>query len=315
MALVMSGLLQAGSTSRSNLALRLGLPPDRVLDDLKQLEMLGIAERVGSGRDTAWRLADRSQGPRRHGGILDQIALELGLDHLSFLRGTSLTEPLARFVGDADARRPAHTSGTLRQKLHVIREPARDLSDHVDTIEDIIDALLRERRLSFIYRAGTERERAHHDVKPLTLVVYRRGVYLICGAERSTFTVATDQMSAVTPRERFSYPSDWRPTEHFKECFGIFATGPVQEVTLAFAARVEPYVLGRRWHPSARFERLPDGRLGLRLRVRGPELQRWILEWGETVEVIAPKSLRQQIENTLRAALAAYASERELPDA
>ena len=305
MALVITSLQQAGSASRARLARRLECEPSRVLDDLKVLESLGLAERVGEGRDTVWRTVQKHGDERPHRGILDRLALDIGLDHLSFLSGACLTEPFARLFEDVEERRLAKTIGRVKQKIHVVSEPARDLRDHVETIEVVLDALLRERTLQFRYSRGVKAGQTHM-VEPLTLVLYRRAVYLQGRYVDQPYCYAIDRMQDVRLGDPFEYPTEWRPADAFRECFGIFAGGAVREVLLAFDRRVEPYVAGRQWHASARLCDLPDGRVGLRMRVRGRELERFVLEWGDSVEVLEPPALRQAIHATLHRALNNY---------
>ena len=53
--------------------------------------------------------------------------------------------------------------------------------------------------------------------------------------------------------------------------------------------------------PSQHIEPLPDGGLELSMHVGiSPEIERWILGWGEHVEVIEPATLRESIARTAR---------------
>ncbi len=61
----------------------------------------------------------------------------------------------------------------------------------------------------------------------------------------------------------------------------------------------------RDWHISQTFIRRPDGRVEMRLETSGrQELIRWVLSWMPDVRVLAPKSLRDRIEEKLRDGLA-----------
>ncbi|MBV9507825.1 MAG: WYL domain-containing protein, partial [Acidobacteriia bacterium] len=52
---------------------------------------------------------------------------------------------------------------------------------------------------------------------------------------------------------------------------------------------------------------LPDGGVQLAFRAGGPyEIRRWILGWGDAVEVIAPEDLRRGIKQILTAAASVY---------
>ncbi len=55
----------------------------------------------------------------------------------------------------------------------------------------------------------------------------------------------------------------------------------------------------RTWHASQAIEGRPDGGLDLTMHVGvSPEVERWILGWGDHVEVLEPPSLRENIART-----------------
>ncbi|MFZ0591549.1 MAG: WYL domain-containing protein, partial [Bryobacteraceae bacterium] len=61
------------------------------------------------------------------------------------------------------------------------------------------------------------------------------------------------------------------------------------------------------WHPSQKLTELPDGGVQLAFRAGGPfEIRRWILGWGDAVEVVSPDELRKEISWTLTAAGSLY---------
>jgi predicted DNA-binding transcriptional regulator YafY len=91
-----------------------------------------------------------------------------------------------------------------------------------------------------------------------------------------------------------------------EEAFGVVWEEPVR-VVLRFRADQAPYVAEGQWHPSQDLQWLPDGRLELTLNAGGSfEIRRWILGWGDAVEVIAPDEVRCQIQRILRSAAAFY---------
>ena len=67
------------------------------------------------------------------------------------------------------------------------------------------------------------------------------------------------------------------------------------------------YVDERQWHASQATQRLSDGRLELTMEVgANQELANWILSFGGGAEVIEPAALREEIQASLKAALANY---------
>jgi predicted DNA-binding transcriptional regulator YafY len=52
---------------------------------------------------------------------------------------------------------------------------------------------------------------------------------------------------------------------------------------------------------------LPGGGLQLAFHAGGPfEIRRWILGWGDAVEVVSPNELRQEIKRILNSAATVY---------
>ena len=60
------------------------------------------------------------------------------------------------------------------------------------------------------------------------------------------------------------------------------------------------YAQHHRWHDSQRISKNTDGSFDLTLHVRPcPELEQWVLRFGENVEVLEPVHLREKIAKRL----------------
>jgi predicted DNA-binding transcriptional regulator YafY len=78
-------------------------------------------------------------------------------------------------------------------------------------------------------------------------------------------------------------------------------------VVLRFSPDQAPYIREREWHPTQRLRDLRDGRLELIFRAGGTfEITRWILGWGDAVEVVRPAALRRDVAALLRRAAGQY---------
>ena len=65
------------------------------------------------------------------------------------------------------------------------------------------------------------------------------------------------------------------------------------------------YIRERVWHSSQQLRERRDGRLEVRLETSGrKELTRWILSWMPNVQVLAPRQLKERINQRLRQGLA-----------
>lgn len=167
-------------------------------------------------------------------------------------------------------------------------------------------AVLRGEEVEFLYRkldaAGPSRRR----VRPLHLACIDGGWYLFgldaLRTEMPLRTFALSRMAELRPTgERFERPAKFSLEEHLANSFGVFApAGPPVEVRLRFDPFAARLVQERTWHASQRLSPRPGGGGGggvdLTLRVSlSPEVERWVLGWGEHVEVLAPVDLRVRI--------------------
>ena len=91
-----------------------------------------------------------------------------------------------------------------------------------------------------------------------------------------------------------------------QEAFGVVWDEPL-DIVLRFRADQAPYVAERQWHPSQELRWLRDGRLEVSFRAGGGfEIRRWILGWGDAVEVIRPAVLPKDLQQTLQSAARLY---------
>jgi predicted DNA-binding transcriptional regulator YafY len=100
--------------------------------------------------------------------------------------------------------------------------------------------------------------------------------------------------------------ASFNPEKCREEAFGVSWDDP-QVIVLRFCADQAPYVQERTWHSTQQFVFLPDGGLEMTFHAGGQfEIRRWILGWGDAVEVISPASLRMGIERVAESMLSLY---------
>jgi predicted DNA-binding transcriptional regulator YafY len=271
--------------------------------------------RRGEGRDTEWIL-DPVAGQARL-AIYDRIALRVGRDATSFLEGTPLDETLERAADETHL--PPRLAHNLGRKIRVKQEPAWIIDDRHDSLHELLDGLLRERTLRIRY-AGHTGDRDYPAFVPLTLVVYRRVLYLLGypgpALDGKPRRLRIDRIRAVDVGEPFTYPDAWDPDSELDGWFGIEASGEPETIVLEFTEQVAPLVRERTWHPTQHLEPTPDGGVRLVMRTGGRELVRFALEWGRHCRVVAPDWLRRAVIGELRVALESYdAGDRPTPAA
>jgi predicted DNA-binding transcriptional regulator YafY len=151
------------------------------------------------------------------------------------------------------------------------------------------------------------------SMHPYALFAYEGGLYLFAYLPDTdrVITLGVERIRYITVREETSFTRLPRICQHIEDkrerAFGIIDDEQELDVVLRFSAAQAPYIQERVWHPSQQLEAQADGSLILRLRASGRfEIVRWILGWGEEVEVVGPLDLRQEIARCLREAARQY---------
>jgi len=173
----------------------------------------------------------------------------------------------------------------------------------------LAEAILRRRTCMVTYRtpdATEPKKYAYHPYRLLNVA----GVFYCVGKvppHSPLTTLAVHRIGAIELlSDTFIVDAAIDLNRLREEAFGVVWEEPVR-VVLRFRADQAPYVAERQWQPSQELQWLPDGRVELTFKAGGSfEITRWILGWGDAVEVIAPDEVRRQIQQILRSATAFY---------
>jgi proteasome accessory factor B len=179
-------------------------------------------------------------------------------------------------------------------------------------LQSLIPALLESRVCQVTYQTPLAERATTYAIHPYTLCLHHGGLYLFAyRPDTDVLTVlSVERMSSISVEPcAFTRDPDMlqRIEARRQRAFGIIDDGGDLAVVLKFTAAQAPYVRERIWHPSQHLQAQPDGSLILRFQASGAfEIRRWILGWGNQVEVLAPPELRQQIAQSLQAAARRY---------
>lgn len=278
---------------------------------LKRLQESGLPiTPVGDGNSAHWVLDEGYRQTRLRLAFGESLSLELGKQMLGFLEGTGAQEwleDLKNKLVPGLSQKDAVRLSSVQQKLYYHSEPFRTFNAQDEVINQILSALFNETGLTVSY--GEDAASIEH-FQPLTMVVYRRALYLLGWEHQESGNVerllAVDRISQVTKGPPMPYPSDWSPALALGARFGIWKEDRIEPIVLRFAADRAQLVKARCWHPSQVLNTLDDGRIELQMQTGGRELVRFCLEWGPKVEVVSPAWLREAVVDELRTALAQY---------
>jgi len=176
----------------------------------------------------------------------------------------------------------------------------------LELFETVSRAALRSQELEFQYRKLGSPRHELRRAQPYHLGCIENQWYLFgFDLERQQIrTFVLSRMKEVHPTgKRFTRPADFSITKHLGDSFGVFSdSGKPQEIHIRFDEFAARLVRERRWHPSQRIKDLADGGIELTMKLGSlPEVQRWVLSWGEHAQVLAPESLRRELSATARA--------------
>jgi len=293
-----------------------------------------VAEFVGMSRRTVYRdlvaleeeigIGLWSEGGRWgvvEGAILPPLRLTLD-EAVAFFFAARLT---AQFADRYDP-----DTGAAFQKLADILPPvvARHLERTIDVLASRPADGAGTRQLRLLARAWAERRVVEFTYDPATHSPGRpprrarvhpylleasaatRAMYLM-GFDEERGAVRTFKLQRIadlslTPTS-FEPPDSDALQGSLERAWGVIADQEEVEVALRFDASVAGQITETTWHPTEKVVSEPDGSLVWRARVPGTvEIRRWILSWGEHVEVVAPPELRAVIADTVRAAASRY---------
>lgn len=175
----------------------------------------------------------------------------------------------------------------------------------------VIDAMRENKRITFNYKSH-KRVAATSGVtlEPFFIKIFRQVWYVIGRnvKDRRIKTYALDRMSALVITDtKFEMPEALEPHSFFKHCYGITASDEQPEKIML---RVEPtqanYLRATPLHNSQKEELHSQYSIFTYLMHNTYDLREKLLSMGSRIEVVAPKSLREQIEQELRQALKHY---------
>jgi predicted DNA-binding transcriptional regulator YafY len=309
--------------SRRMLAEKTGLQPKQVGRYLNTLEDLYFPlQREIRGREE-WVWVQAADGHRRP-HLLPFTAEELTALYfyavLSHPFGTTALHTALRSVRDkiASVWRPGPPPvGPLTQAFVSYTKHYKDYTtpQAQTKLALVVRALLESRPCYVTYKRPTASRARRYLIHPYTLGTYEGGLYvfayvpdhdnvILLGVDRIRYIEVRDE-AVFTPT-----PEVWQRIDaRCDQAFGISDDGEVLAVQLRFTPTQAPYVRERLWHPTQQLTELPNGALLLQFQASGRfEIVRWVLGWGEHVEVLAPRTLRQEVAASLQAAAGQYAA-------
>ena len=171
-----------------------------------------------------------------------------------------------------------------------------------EQLPDFLKAIKEKRIVEFDYTSYISERTKKRRVRPLLLKEYRNRWYLICYSldKEKIMTFGLDRMDQlVITEDYFLEEIDFNPDHFFKNSIGITAneTEPVK-VVFKIDKVGSKYLESQPLHHTQKLIKEGKKRNTFALKVIvSEELKRTILSYGAQIEVLKPKSLRDELRN------------------
>ncbi len=175
-----------------------------------------------------------------------------------------------------------------------------------DLLPALLQAIKQRQQVRFRYHSFLDGRDTERTLYPYLLKEYRNRWYVIGkDVERNaTRTFGLDRISDLALMEKFfAADAGFDPDALFRHSFGITAGGDPVDVVLRFGQRQAQFIRTQPLHPTQQLVREDADTITVSIRViPSAELSMALLSFGDSVEVIAPVTLRDEIAATVKRA-------------
>jgi len=176
---------------------------------------------------------------------------------------------------------------------------------HLRILNTVAEAWVSQRRLKIAYRSLPREKAVERIVEPYHIEPAAPGhaSYLVgyCHLKKEirNFKIERIEHAELTD-ESYTIPADFDANEFFGSSWGIVVEGEAETIKLRITDKGLMRIMEETiWHPSQVLERQKDGSMIVTFRVADTvDLYSWIMGWGEQVEVLEPKELREEVAET-----------------
>jgi len=163
-------------------------------------------------------------------------------------------------------------------------------------------AIAKKSKVSLSYHSLFERRLIDLDLSPYHLFYNRRAWYVLghSGMHNSIRTFKLNRIKKLETLDKcFIDEGDFDLSDYLGRAWSMIPEGRIYSIKLRFLPKVARNVTEVRWHATQQVEHNPDGSATIEFRVDGlGEIFWWILGYGDQVQILAPKALREKVLTT-----------------
>ncbi len=172
------------------------------------------------------------------------------------------------------------------------------------TFAQLQKAIAKKQKVSMRYHSLFDGRDIELELCPYHLLHNQRAWYVVglSGLHKSIRTFKLNRIRELkTLSQHFVDDEDFDLSEYLGRAWSMIPEGRIYNVKLRFLPKVAENVAEVQWHSTQKVTHNSDGSVTMEFRVDGlGEITWWILGYGDQVQVLRPKRLRQKIVETAR---------------
>ena len=178
------------------------------------------------------------------------------------------------------------------------RAPVRQNVQFDRIFAQLQEAIAKKRKVKICYYPFFESLVVKTELCPYRLF-YNNHKWHVLGSS-SQYNVRTFELNCIreleTTEEYFPGDEDFDVSEYLGRAWSMVPEGRIYHVKLHFLSKVANNIAEVQWHSIQKVTRNGDGSAIVEFRVDGlSEITWWILGYGDQVQVLAPKALRERV--------------------
>ena len=197
-----------------------------------------------------------------------------------------------------------------KAKLPIIHMDKNEDLRGLEYVDPLYQAIVQKQALAIGYKSFRAKQAQVMELHPQILKEYNNRWFLIAFYKTNLLTLALDRMESVNILPIPYVDKHIDANVYFKDIIGVTLSwgNPVEEVVFWVDKENANYVITKPFHHSQELVEEREDGVVFRIRVRhNYELERLILGFGASIEVLAPSRLRRNISALLQKATANYA--------
>ena len=310
-------LLQLGSGYNANsLATECGVCRRTVFRDLDLLRRAGMQVEFDEERQRYCMSDEMRVLPPTNFTTEEALALLV----LCRRFGNGAGAPLQKAAANAALKLESSLPSQLRDELadfagvvSVAPQPGNPLLGREAIYQQLLRATADRRCVRIDYDSLAEKKVLSLKLSPYRLLFSRHAWYVIgrSSLHRAPRTFNLGRIQSVeTLKEKYKIPRGFSTSRYLRNAWHLIPEpGKDQQIVLRFQPLVARNVAEVIWHKTQRVRFNNDGTLTFRVTVSGLwEISWWVQGYGDQVEVLRPKKLREIITERARRMLVSYAS-------